>query len=90
MQYKIIKEASFNIDHKVNEFLQEGWSLYGYPYCTDGIHYQAMIKQEQSELEKDLIAALQQIQYYTDNDLVLGKDGRKFNVSEKLKSLTQI
>lgn len=41
------------------------------------------------DYKKDLIAALEQIQYYTDNDLVIGADGHRYLVSEKLKELTQ-
>ena len=40
------------------------------------------------DYKKDLIAALQQIQFYSDNDLVIGADGYRFNVSDKLNELT--
>lgn len=41
------------------------------------------------DYKKDLLAALQQIQYYSDNDMVIGADGHRYLVSEKLKELTQ-
>ncbi len=38
-------------------------------------------------LKKDLIAALEQIQFYSDNVLVIGTDGHRYTIDEKLAEL---
>ena len=40
-----------------------------------------------SDLKKDLIAALEQIQFYSDNNLVIGTDGHRYTIDEKLAEL---
>jgi hypothetical protein len=40
-----------------------------------------------SDLKKDLKAAIEQLMLYSDNNLVIGADGHKFNLLDKLKQL---
>lgn len=54
MEYKIAEgEFSSGLTEKVNEYLKEGWELYGNPYSSEGgyIHYQAIIKRNKDKKE---------------------------------------
>lgn len=62
----------------VSDSLESGEDLFA---------FSAVPVDEVVDYKKDLIAALEQIQFYTDNDLVIGADRYTFKVSEKLKLL---
>jgi hypothetical protein len=42
---------------------------------------------EEVDYKKDLKAAIEQLMLYSDNNLVIGADGHKFNLVDKLKEL---
>jgi hypothetical protein len=42
------------------------------------------------DYKKDLKAAIEQLMLYSDNNLVIGADGHKFNLLDKLKQLKKI
>jgi hypothetical protein len=69
----------------------ENWILDGvYSELEDGeevIDYNFTLVEDVVDYKKDLKAAIEQLMLYSDNNLVIGADGHKFNLLDKLKQL---
>jgi hypothetical protein len=51
------------------------------------IDYNFTLVEDVVDYKKDLKAAIEQLMLYSDNNLVIGADGHKFNLLDKLKQL---
>lgn len=53
----------------------------------DLYEFSAVPVEDSIDLKKDLIAALEQLKMYSDNDLVIGTDGNQYSLDKKLSEL---
>jgi hypothetical protein len=69
----------------------EKWAVQVVTACLeDGeevIDYNFTLVEDVVDYKKDLKAAIEQLMLYSDNNLVIGADGHKFNLLDKLKQL---
>ncbi len=58
MQYQIIRDNfADDLSTQVNSLLADGWTLYGYPFKSEGVFFQAMTLSEVSESASETPAA---------------------------------
>ena len=42
--YHIVMGTVDKLPHNLGAYLNDGWELYGHPYCDDTFHYQVVVK----------------------------------------------